>query len=61
MGGGFISAAQGYFADNDKLGIQHSYWVGVLCFAYLLFFAWSVSKQLKKQGITDFSTSKDSH
>ena len=61
MGGGFISAAQGYFADNDKLGIQNSYWVGVLCFAYLLFFAWSVSKQLKKQGITDFSTSKDSH
>jgi MFS transporter, FHS family, L-fucose permease len=61
MGGGFISTAQGALAHNDLLGIQHSYWVGVLCFAYLLFFAWSVSKQLKKQGITDFSASKDSH
>lgn len=61
MGGGFISTAQGALANNDLLGIQHSYWVGVLCFAYLLFFAWSVSKQLKKQGITNFSSSEASH
>jgi FHS family L-fucose permease-like MFS transporter len=61
MGGGFISTAQGALASNDLLGIQHSYWVGVLCFAYLFFFAWSVNKQLKKQGITDFSTSGSAH
>lgn len=61
MGGGFISTAQGALASNDLLGIQHSYWVGVICFAYLVFFAWNVSKQLKKQGISDFSSSKVSH
>jgi len=61
MGGGFISTAQGALASNDLLGIQHSYWVGVLCFAYLFFFAWSVNKKLKKQGITDFSTSGNTH
>ena len=61
MGGGFISTAQGALASNDLLGIQHSYWLGVLCFLYLLFFAWSVNKTLKKQGITDFSTSGSAH
>jgi FHS family L-fucose permease-like MFS transporter len=61
MGGGFISTAQGALASNDLLGIQHSYWLGVLCFLYLLFFAWSVNKKLKKQGITDFSTSGSAH
>ena len=61
MGGGFISTVQGALASNDLLGIQHSYWVGVICFAYLVFFAWNVSKQLKKQGISDFSSSKVSH
>ena len=61
MGGGFISTAQGALASNDLLGIQHYYWLGVLCFLYLLFFAWIVNKTLKKQGITDFSTSGNTH
>ena len=61
MGGGFISTAQGALASNDLLGIQHSYWVGVICFMYLLFFAWSVRKTLINQGITDFSTKEGSH
>ena len=61
MGGGFISTAQGALASNNLLGIQHSYWVGVLCFMYLFFFAWSVSKTLANQGITDFSTKGGSH
>lgn len=40
MGGGFVSLLQGYLADDALLGIQHSYWVGVVCFAYLAFYAW---------------------
>ncbi|MCH1612120.1 MAG: MFS transporter, partial [Flavobacteriales bacterium] len=51
MGGGFISTLQGALANNNLLGIQHSYWVGVACFAYLFFFAWTVNKKLKKQGV----------
>jgi FHS family L-fucose permease-like MFS transporter len=50
MGGGFISVLQGYLADN-ALGIQHSYWVGVACFAYLAFYAVFMKSTLRKQGI----------
>jgi FHS family L-fucose permease-like MFS transporter len=49
MGGGFISLLQGYVADVTT--IHTSYIVGVLCFAYLAFYAWKVSAILKNQGI----------
>ncbi|MBK0368938.1 MFS transporter [Flavobacterium agrisoli] len=49
MGGGFVSVFQGMVAES--IGIQFSYVVGVFCFAYLAFYAWSASKTLKKQGI----------
>ena len=39
MGGGIRSMLQGYLADNF-LGIQQSYWVGIVCFVYLAFYAW---------------------
>jgi FHS family L-fucose permease-like MFS transporter len=51
MGGGFISLLQGYLADDSLLGIQFSYIVGVLCFAYLAFYAVRVKAILKEQGI----------
>jgi hypothetical protein len=35
----------------DSIGIQNSYIVGVLCFAYLAFYGWKVSSILKSQGI----------
>jgi len=49
MGGGIVSWLQGTVADS--IGIQMSYIVGVLCFAYLAFYGWKVSGILKKQGI----------
>ena len=58
MGGGFISTLQGALAHDDLLGIQHSYWVGVLCFIYLFFFAFIVNKKFKEQGV-DLNTSID--
>ena len=58
MGGGFISVLQGALADDNVLGIQQSYWLGVVCFAYLVFFAWSVSKILRNRGVDIFSTEK---
>jgi FHS family L-fucose permease-like MFS transporter len=51
MGGGFVSLLQGYVADDSLLGIQQSYWVGVLCFVYLAFYGWKTAGILKKQGI----------
>jgi len=42
MGGGFVSALQGALSSNNLLGIQYSYFVGVICFVYLAFFAWKV-------------------
>ena len=44
MGGGFVSLLQGFLADDAYLGIQWSYIVGVVCFAYLAFYGWSRSK-----------------
>lgn len=52
MGGGVISLTQGALADDKLLGIQYSYFVGVVCFAYLAFFAWYVKKLLINQGIS---------
>jgi MFS transporter, FHS family, L-fucose permease len=49
MGGGIISWLQGYVADLTS--IHNSYIVGVLCFAYLVFYAWKVKGILRNQGI----------
>ncbi len=53
MGGGIISLVQGYVAG--LIGIQASYIVGVVCFAYLAFYAFTVKGILKRQGI-EFGT-----
>lgn len=50
MGGGIISWLQGYVSEFT--GIQYSYIIGILCFAYLAYYAWKVSGILKKQGIS---------
>lgn len=49
LGGGIIPPIQGKLAD--LVGIHQSYWVAVLCFGYLAFFAWRVRQILYKQGI----------
>jgi len=49
MGGGIVSWVQGYISEFT--GIQYSYIVGVICFAYLAFYAWKVSGILRSQGI----------
>ena len=49
MGGGIISWLQGYV--SQIIGIQNSYIIGILCFAYLAYYAWKVSGILKSQGI----------
>jgi FHS family L-fucose permease-like MFS transporter len=51
MGGGFISVLQGWLADDAVMGIQASFIVGVLCFAYLAFYAIRAKAILKSQGI----------
>jgi FHS family L-fucose permease-like MFS transporter len=51
MGGGVISLMQGALANDSLLGIQHSYWVGVVCFAYLAFFALKIQGELRSRGV----------
>jgi len=59
LGGGIIPPLQGKIADyvqsnNPDLtgyGIHQSYWVAVLCFAYLAVFGFAVKGILRKQGI----------
>ncbi|HEU0136814.1 MAG TPA: MFS transporter [Flavobacterium sp.] len=50
MGGGIVSWIQGMVADATN--IHSSYIVGVICFAYLAFYAWRVGGILRNQGIT---------
>nr|WP_322626045.1 MFS transporter [uncultured Flavobacterium sp.] len=50
MGGGLVSLAQGTIAGI--IGIHSSYIVGVLCFAYLAFYAFTVKGILSRQGIS---------
>lgn len=49
LGGGIIPPIQGKLAD--LIGIHQSYWIPVICFAYLAFFAFVVPGILRKQGI----------
>lgn len=56
MGGGVISYLQGLLAD--AVNIRFSYWVGVICFAYLIFYAWIVPVFYKKQNISNDSLQK---
>jgi FHS family L-fucose permease-like MFS transporter len=51
MGGGFVSVFQGKLASPELLGILNSYWVGVLCFAYLAYYAITMTNHFKQQGI----------
>jgi MFS transporter, FHS family, L-fucose permease len=65
LGGGIIPPIQGKMADylqssnatTAGYGIHQSYWVCLLCFAYLVFFAVVVKGILRKQGI-DYETEK---
>ena len=49
LGGGIIPPIQGKIAD--VIGIHDSYWIPVVCFAYLALFAFLVKGILRKQGI----------
>ncbi len=55
LGGAIIPPLQGGLADLTN--IHSSYWIPVICFAYLAFFAWRVSGTLRKQGI-DFENTE---
>jgi MFS transporter, FHS family, L-fucose permease len=61
MGGGIISWIQGMLSADNLLGIQWSYLVGVVCFAYLAFYAWKVRSILKSQGIDYDASAGSSH
>ncbi len=62
MGGGVVSLTQGWLAGDHILGIQYSYVIDVLCFAYLAFYAIKSKSILKAQGIDyDIKTSGGGH
>lgn len=49
FGGALIPPLQGFI--GDYIGIHSSYWVPVICFAYLAFYGILATSSLKKQGI----------
>ena len=65
LGGGIIPPIQGKLADYIQskssivgTGIHQSYWIPVICFAYLAFFGFIVRGILKRQGI-DYESAAD--
>jgi MFS transporter, FHS family, L-fucose permease len=68
LGGGIIPPIQGKLSDYlqagssvEGYGIHNSYWVAVMCFAYLTFFAIAVKNILQKQGIDYDAAVAESH
>lgn len=59
LGGAIIPPIQGKL--SDVIGIQESFVVGAICFAYLAFFAVYVRSILKKQGISFDEKASDGH
>lgn len=59
LGGGIIPPLQGKI--SDIIGIHSSYFIPVLCFAYIAFYGWYVVKILKKQGVADEIEVGDAH
>jgi len=51
LGGAIIPPIQGKLADIESVGIQNSFVIGGLCFAYLVYYAWFAKRSLNKQGI----------
>lgn len=51
FGGAIIPPLQGLLADYPAIGIHNSYWITVLCFAYLTFYGVKVQNILQKQGL----------
>lgn len=51
LGGGIIPPLQGKL--SDIIGIHNSYFIPVLCFAFIAFYGWYVFELLKKQGIAN--------
>ena len=49
MGGGFVSVFQGYLSDIPSIGIRNSYWVGVVCFAYLAYYGRYMMRQINSE------------
>ena len=51
LGGGIIPPLQGKI--SDIIGIHDSYFIPVLCFAFIAFYGWKVIAILEKQGIAN--------
>jgi FHS family L-fucose permease-like MFS transporter len=61
MGGGIISLLQGYLSTDNLLGIKWSYLTGVVCFAYLAWYAYRVKHILHQRGIDFLPTQGGGH
>jgi FHS family L-fucose permease-like MFS transporter len=61
LGGAIIPPLQGLLSDIPNIGIHLSYILTLVCFAYLIFYAISVKKILKLQGIDEDAAFVNGH
>jgi FHS family L-fucose permease-like MFS transporter len=52
LGGAILPPIQGKLADLESVGIQNSFIIGGVCFAYLVYYAWFAKRSLNKQGLS---------
>jgi FHS family L-fucose permease-like MFS transporter len=52
LGGAILPPIQGKLADLEAVGIQNSFIIGGLCFAYLVYYAWYSKRSLNEQGLS---------
>jgi len=51
LGGAVIPPLQGAMGDHTSIGMQNSYWVAAVCFAFLAMLAIKLQKVLQSQGL----------
>jgi MFS transporter, FHS family, L-fucose permease len=51
LGGAILPPIQGKLADLEAVGIQNSFIIGGVCFAYLVYYAMFAKRSLHKQGL----------
>lgn len=61
LGGAIIPPFQGKLADMPSIGIHTSYFIALLCFVYLAFYAIKAKSILKKQGIDEDAVTVGTH
>lgn len=61
LGGAVIPPLQGWLSDQPEIGIHQSYWITLICFGYLIWYAWRIKHILNAQGLSQSTQAQMGH